>query len=124
MLIQKQVLAPRLTPVLASACELEYQILLLVDAHSQAKKLSDDYRRAVAAKKGFPKLNKFLSILMSSVGLKADQEVAYLRACCELRNLLVHGAYRSAVQGLAALPLLRIQDTVASFAPPLGFAVT
>src|SRR5688572_586836 len=110
MLLQKQVLAPRLAPVLASACELEYQILLLVDAHPQAGKLAAQYRRQTASKNAYPKLSKLLSILMSSCGLRNAHEVAYLRACLSLRNLLVHGAYRGAVQALSELPQIGIKN--------------
>jgi hypothetical protein len=123
MLLQKTVLAPHLGPVLASACELEYQILLLVAAHPQAKKLGDDYRKQMLAKNGYPRLSKFLSILMSSSGLRDPQEVAYLRGCLNLRNLLVHGAYRGAILAVASLPQLEIKRNVVTFSAARGFSV-
>ena len=123
MLMQKMVLAPRLAPVLAAACELEYTILFLVDAHPHAKKIAAEYRAKMEASNGHPKLSKLLSILMSSCGLRNPQQVGYLRSCVTLRNLLVHGAYREAVQALSDLPQLQIKNNVVSFLASRGFAV-
>jgi hypothetical protein len=123
MLMQKMVLAPRLAPILAAACELEYNILLLIDAHPQAKKSAAEYRAKMAAKKQHPRLSTLLSILMSSCGLRSPHQVRYLRSCVTLRNLLVHGAYREAVQALSDLPQLQIKNNVVSFLAARGFPV-
>ncbi len=123
MLLQKMVLAPRLAPVLAAACEVEYQILLLIEPHPDAKKQAAEYRSRVAAKGNHPQLSKLLSILMSTCGLRDPNEASFLRSCVKLRNLLIHGAYRSAVQAVADLPQLTIKNNIVSFGPPRGFQV-
>src|ERR1039457_5131644 len=110
MLLQKMVLAPRLAPILASACEIEYQILQLIDAHPEAKRLGAEYRSRTEVGNGHPKLSKLLSILMSCCGLRNPQEAAYLRGCLNLRNLLVHGAYRGAAKAVSDLPQLSIKN--------------
>lgn len=123
MLMQKVVLAPRLAPILAAACEVEYTILFLIDTHPQAKKIATEYRRKMEASNGHPRLSKLLSILMSSCGLRNPQQVGYLRSCVTLRNLLIHGAYRDAVQALSDLPQLQIKNNAISFLASRGFAV-
>ena len=124
MLMQKGVLGPRLGPVMASACEFEWAILFLIEAHPQAKKVSADYRQRMATSKNFAKLGKLLSILKSSCGIRNPHEDDYLQRCLLLRNLLVHGAYGSAAQTLSQMPRLRIlEENVVSFDPPLGFTV-
>ncbi len=124
MLMQKMVLGPRLGPVMAAACEFEWAILFLIDAHPQAKKLSTDYRHRMAASNGFAKLSKLLSILMSSCGIRNPQESDFLERCLRLRNMLVHGSYRNAAQTLSELPQMRVlEENVVSFDPARGFAV-
>ncbi|MGO9291146.1 MAG: hypothetical protein ACLP66_16120 [Polyangia bacterium] len=110
--------------MMAAACEFEWAILFLIDAHPQAKKLSSDYRHRMAASNGFAKLSKLLSILRSSCGIRNPQEADYLQRCLLLRNMLVHGSYRSAAQTLSELPQMRVLDeNVVSFDPARGFAV-
>jgi hypothetical protein len=124
MLMQKMVLGPRLGSVMASACEFEWAILLLIEAHPQAKKLSRDYRQRAATSNGFAKLSKLLSILMSSCGIRRPDDEDYLRRCLLLRNMLVHGSYRNAAETLSEMPQLRVlEENVVSFDPPRAFPV-